>query len=144
SWGFAFVGRAVYELTEAFWSAATLNSEKVLNRICRSAAPWDRPAADTPQPLYRSWTKNQNEIYETFSPQERQQLEFIRYKIPPETPSGDLCILMLGEFDKEWTEPVQQADPPLPPQSWLARSRKEELEVAAAKGAAVLKGSKHW
>ncbi|CDI86085.1 zinc carboxypeptidase, putative [Eimeria praecox] len=81
-------------------------------------------------------------------------MEFVRFKVPPETPlfrcglwalqSGDLCILMLGEFDGDWTKQVPHADPPMSPQSWLSKSRGEYTQGRAPKGAGILKGGKQW
>ncbi|KAL8271176.1 hypothetical protein Esti_004837 [Eimeria stiedai] len=63
---------------------------------------------------------------------------------PAPDESGEVCILMFGEFDKSWTETVRGADPPLPPQSWLAQSRKGVSTGRAPKGSAILKGERQW
>ena len=76
----------MYELTEAWHAAPLLNSEKILNRSCRSAAAWERPQGDAPEPFFRNWTKNYDEIHDAFSKAEREGMEFVRFKVPPETP----------------------------------------------------------
>ena len=77
---------AVYELTPAWHAAPTLNDEPILKRACRSFAPWERPRGDKPEPFFRSWSSGQNEIYSAFTAAEREGLEFVRFKVPPETP----------------------------------------------------------
>lgn len=77
---------AVYELTAAWHAAPTLNDERIMKRTCRSAAPWERPTGDKPEPPFRTWDRGKNEIYEAFTVAEREDLEFIRFKVPPETP----------------------------------------------------------
>lgn len=134
----------VYELTPAWNAAPTLNDEHIKSRTCRPVAPWQRPQGDAPEPFYRSWNRGKNEIYGAFSPAEREKIEFFRFKVPPETRSGEICIAMLGEFDKGWTEKVAHADPPLPPQSWLVESRSKKSAGFAPKGAGILKGGKRW
>ncbi|XP_026189667.1 uncharacterized protein LOC34623211, partial [Cyclospora cayetanensis] len=134
----------VYELTSAWHSADVLNDELILQRSCRSAAPWQRSTGQKVEPLYQAWKKDQNEIYNDFSAAERDGLEFLRFKVPPETPSGEICMLLLGEFDKEWTETLKTADPSIEPQSWLVTSRAKNTRANAPKGAGILKSGREW
>lgn len=45
---------------------------------------------------------------------------------------------------QSWTEQLPNADPALPPQSWLVDSRKGTLSGRAPKGAGILKGGREW